>query len=165
MQQFKWKSDWGYLRVIHSFFLSKIIMCSCKSQHFLSLDLFLPSFDCVLTCGCLGGGAGDLWQSLVSDPCQLRSFGSRVSPGGPILTCLSCIMQTPLGPCSQDTTPQMQPPSCQIRDYSPLRSCSYIQRISLNQKLRWNEWFVFTIGGVVRISQGLKSYGEEKTNV
>ena len=27
------------------------------------------------------------------------------------------------------------------------------------------KWFVVTIGGVVRISQGLKSYGEDETNV
>ena len=70
-----------------------------KSQHFLSSDTFYQSLPWPeLWVAAWVAGYGLVWQSLVSDLCQLRSFGSRVSPGGPILTiltCSYCIMQTP----------------------------------------------------------------------
>ena len=67
-----------------------------KSTKFLSSDTFYQSLPWPgLWVAAWVAGYGLVWQSLVSDLCQLRSFGRVVSPGGPILTCSHCIMQTP----------------------------------------------------------------------
>ena len=69
---------------------------SCDKSHFLSSDTFYQSLPWPEPwVAAWVAGYGLVWQSLVSDLCQLRSFGRVVSPGGPILTCSHCIMQTP----------------------------------------------------------------------